>query len=147
MNVGEFLLALLRTRVFWVLAVTYLVVHLTKFFVHHYRFREWSINPFFDTGGMPSGHTAVTVALTICIAFETGPSLLFITSFIFTMIIIRDSYGVRKSVSDQANIINALLSEMKIHKKVKIVLGHTPLQVAAGFVVGIIVPTVIYLLF
>lgn len=147
MNLIEFAGTLVSMRAAWVVVVTYFVVHFTKFFVHHYRFREWSIRPFFDTGGMPSGHTAITVALTLVIAIETGPSLLFLASAIFTLIIVRDSYGVRKSVSDQANIINALLSEMKIHKKVKIVLGHTPLQVLAGFFVGVLVPIVLYTFF
>jgi uncharacterized protein len=140
----SFLVELLQMRLVWVLIITYFLVHTTKFLVHRYRFQEWSIMPFFDTGGMPSGHTAITTAMTVSLAFETGPSFLFIASAIFTLIIIRDSYGVRKSVSDQANIINALLSEMKIHKKVRIVLGHTPLQVAVGFLVGVAVPLAVY---
>ncbi len=143
----DFLLGILASRVFWSVAFAYLVAHTAKFFIHRYRFEQWSYKPFFDTGGMPSSHTATTVALTTAIALESGPSMLFIACCIFTLIIIRDSYGVRKSVSDQAHIINALLSEMKIHKKAKIVLGHTPLQVAVGFVLGLAVPLTLYSFF
>jgi uncharacterized protein len=146
MTFTAFLNGLFSSKLFWCIVVAYFVTHIIKFFVHHYRFKQWSIAPFFDTGGMPSGHTALTTALTVAIGFETGPSILFIACAVFTIIVIRDSYGVRKSVSDQADLLNALLSEMKVYKKAKIVLGHTPLQVAAGFLLGLIIGFSFYLL-
>jgi uncharacterized protein len=145
MNLLEFIQTILLSRIFVAMALTFLITHTIKFFIHHYRFKEWSIDPFFDTGGMPSGHSAITTALTVAIGFETGPSPLFFACAIFTLIIMRDSYGVRKSVSDQADILNALTSEMKVHRKVKIVLGHTPVQVFVGFILGLIIPTLVYL--
>jgi uncharacterized protein len=139
-----FLNELFANLIFQSVLYAFILVHALKFFLHYYRFRQWSIDPFFDTGGMPSGHTATTVALTTAIALDQGPSALFVASAIFTMIIMRDSYGVRKSVSDQADMLNALSSEMRIPKKVRIVLGHTPAQVAAGFILGVAIAGAVY---
>lgn len=146
MSLESFLAQAARSPFFLSILWAYLIAHTIKFFLYHYRFRKWSILPFFETGGMPSSHTAVTVALTISVGLETGPSAVFFVCALFSAIIIRDSFGVRKSVSDQAHILNALASEMKVHKKAKIVLGHTPLQVLAGFLVGVLVPLALYYL-
>lgn len=134
----------LASKIFWVMFVSILLTQLIKVLTHRFRFRTWSIDAFFQTGGMPSSHTASTVALTTALAFETGASPLFFAAALFTMIIIRDSYGVRKSVSDQAKILNSVTSEMKIHKKARIVLGHTPFQVFVGFIIGLFVAIAIY---
>ncbi len=146
MNLLDFALSVLSSRVFWSVGAAYLLAHVTKFFLHFYRFRKWSILPFFDTGGMPSSHTATTVALTASIGITLGPTPLFLACALFTLIIIRDSYGVRQSVGDMAKIMNAITSEMKVHRKVTIVLGHTPLQVLVGLLVGLIAATAVCLL-
>jgi len=146
MNASEFLQLLWNSKLFWSIALTYLIAHTIKFFVHRYRFRRWNFTTFFKTGGMPSSHTATTTALTIALGFETGPSPVFFLAALFTLIIIRDSFGLRRAVSDQADIINTLASEMKVHKKAKIILGHTPFQVFVGFVLGAAVSLCLYLL-
>ncbi len=97
-----------------------------------------------QTGGMPSSHSAAVTALTVAIYLSEGIPSLFWLSVVFSAIIIRDSFGVRKSVSDQAAILNNLLSQAKMKEKVKIVLGHTPLQVAVGVCIGFFTPVVIY---
>ena len=102
--------------------------------------------PFWATGGMPSSHTAITVALTAAVAYESGVTSLFFVCVIFSLIVIRDSMGVRASVGEQAKVLNALSSRLKLKKKVQIVLGHTPFQVAVGFTVGLAVATLVYTL-
>lgn len=145
MDIVIFIKVLLGTKLLWCIVLPYVIAHCIKAMVHRYRFGKWSMAPFFQTGGMPSSHTATTTALTIGLAFETGPSPIFLLSALFALITIRDSYGVRRAVSDQANIINSLTSEMKIHKKAKIVLGHTPFQVFVGIMLGVLVGLSLYL--
>lgn len=145
MDLSTFIRIAWYSKLFWSIALPFLIAHTIKFFVHYYRYRVWRFSVFFQTGGMPSSHTATTTALTVALAFETGPSPLFFFATLLTLITIRDSYGVRKAVSDQASIINTLTSEMKIHKKAKIVMGHTPLQVFVGFVLGLAVGFGLYL--
>lgn len=143
---AEFVEAVLRQRVFLALALTYVVTHLIKAAIYHYEHGHWSFLPFWATGGMPSSHTAVTVALTAAVAFESGPSLLFFVSTIFMLIVIRDSVGVRQSVGEQAKLLNALSGKFKIKKRVQIVLGHTPFQAAVGAAIGLSVATAVYTL-
>jgi hypothetical protein len=143
-TVFEFALAVFRERIFWSLLGTYVLTHLIKAFVSFFHSHRWSLEPFWKTGGMPSSHTAISVALTTAIAFDTGPSPLFFVCVIFSLIVIRDSVGVRASVGEQAKILNKLSSKLKMHKKVAIVLGHTPFQAVVGFAIGVLVAVVVY---
>ena len=145
-TLAQFVVAILEERLFWTLAATYLVTHIIKAFVYHFETGRWSMMPFWATGGMPSSHTAITVALTAAVAYETAVSPLFFVCVIFSLIVIRDSMGVRASVGEQAKVLNALSSKLKLKKKVQIVLGHTPFQVAVGFAVGLAVATAVYTL-
>lgn len=98
------------------------------------------------TGGMPSSHSALVSALTTTIGFRNGiNSDLFILSFCFFFITIRDSFGVRHSSGLQAKKINEFGNELKDkkilneYKPIKEVNGHTPLQVILGIVLGVLV--------
>jgi acid phosphatase family membrane protein YuiD len=145
-TLAQFTGAVAREPLFWTLICTYAVTHVIKALVHHFHTGKWSLEPFWATGGMPSSHTAVTVALTAAIAYETGASPLFFACAVFSLVIIRDSMGVRASVGEQARVLNALSSRLRLRRKVAIVLGHTPFQVAVGFTVGIAVATAVYTL-
>lgn len=97
------------------------------------------------TGGMPSSHTALVASLSTTIGFKAGVcSDLFIFSLFSAMIVIRDSMGVRRSSGLQAKILNEMGSKMAEtmqipFKPVKEVQGHTPIEVLAGGIVGILI--------
>ncbi|MBN1275762.1 divergent PAP2 family protein [Candidatus Woesearchaeota archaeon] len=99
----------------------------------------------FKTGGMPSGHSAVVAATTMSVFFLQGVSTLFLVCAVFSIIIIRDSFGVRWSVGQQAKVLNKLAQKEKLHEKVKVVLGHTLSQAVAGIILGVIVAVVVHL--
>ena len=116
--------------------------HVIKEIVHVYRTGSFSwYTLLFETGGMPSSHSAAVSAITIGVLMQEGVGALFWACFVFSAIVIRDASGVRKSVSDQALILNSLLAAQNVEEKVEIVLGHTPVQVAAGIALGIGVAT------
>jgi acid phosphatase family membrane protein YuiD len=96
------------------------------------------------TGGMPSSHSATVIALTTMVFFIEGISLLFVTVLVLSLVVIRDSYGMRWSVGEQAKMVNMLLRKEKVEKKVKVILGHTPSQVNAGIVLGIVVSILVH---
>lgn len=91
-----------------------------------------------NSGNMPSVHTATTVALTVSIGFIDGTgSALFALSLLLTAIVAYDAMGVRRSSGEQGIALIAMLS-----KKVKqpyLALGHKPLEVAIGAIVGLVV--------
>ena len=97
------------------------------------------------TGGMPSSHSAMVAALASSVAFTEGPnSTIFVITLMFALIIIRDAVGVRRSSGIQARVLNWLgrqaADKLKIeYHPVKEVNGHSPLEVAVGALLGIII--------
>jgi len=105
------------------------------------------------TGGMPSSHAAVVSSLCTSIAFVRGlASDLFIFSFWFALVVLRDAMGVRRSAGMLAKALNNLGKQMaektglEFHA-VKEIQGHTPLEVIVGTSLGIFIAAGINLLF
>jgi acid phosphatase family membrane protein YuiD len=97
------------------------------------------------TGGMPSSHAALVCAMTAAVAFRDGiDSDLFAVTVFMAMIVIRDAVGVRRSSGLQARSLNHLGREVNERlaidfHPVKEVQGHTPLEVLAGGILGVII--------
>ena len=98
------------------------------------------------SGGMPSSHTSFVVALTIMVgAVEGFGSALFAVSFTLAAIVMYDATGVRRETCTQAQVINEILRNVFIDGKpisednLKELVGHKPVEVAAGFILGVIV--------
>lgn len=92
------------------------------------------------TGGMPSSHSSFTMALSFSIGKYHGfDSPLFAIAMIFSFVTMYDAQGIRRAAGKQAEILNMLILEHKIPdvEELKELLGHTPLEVAAGALLGI----------
>lgn len=98
------------------------------------------------SGGMPSSHSATVCALTCAALIRYGVgSFEFAVCFTLSMIVMYDAMGVRRETGKQAKLLNTILSQhpFKINgellqEKLKEYVGHTPLQVFAGAVLGIL---------
>lgn len=95
------------------------------------------------TGGMPSSHSALVACLSTSIAFRSGlASDIFILSFCFFMVTVRDALGVRRANGIQANVLNRIGQSLKDqglieeYKNLKEVQGHTPMEVIIGCLLG-----------
>ena len=101
-----------------------------------------------QTGGMPSSHSSVVIALATLIALHEGVySSIFGLAFVFAMIVIYDSMKVRFSNGVQAQRINEIIESQNLKiKKVRVVKGHTPLEVAVGSAIGIFIGCVAFFL-
>ncbi len=94
------------------------------------------------TGGMPSSHSALVIAITTSIGHSSGVySDVFVLSFFFSLVVIRDAMGVRRAAGVQARTLNALGARLskRLHipfKPVKEINGHTFPQVLAGSLMG-----------
>ena len=104
-------------------------------------------------GGMPSGHSATVSSLATAAALVYGlGSFEFAMAFIFAIVVCKDAMGVRLETGRQAVIINdiveafnVLTSEEKLpDAKLKEFVGHTPLQVIAGILLGIVNAVLLY---
>jgi acid phosphatase family membrane protein YuiD len=89
------------------------------------------------TGGMPSDHSAVVVALVISLLFTEGVSNLFIMSAVLAAIVIRDALGVRRTAGEEGKLLNRIIkiAGFKV-KPVHYSLGHTPVEVTVGVIIG-----------
>lgn len=97
------------------------------------------------TGGMPSSHAALVCALSTSVAFAEGvASNLFVFSFWFALVVLRDAMGVRRAAGMQAKSLN-LLGKQTADKlgvdfhTVKEIQGHTPIEVAVGGLLGVFI--------
>lgn len=104
-------------------------------------FRE-IVDAFTRSGGMPSGHTASFLGLSVFLGYRNGfCSSIFALAICTTAIVIYDAVNVRYAVGEQGKLLNILSSDSKQNRKVKVVEGHTVPQVIAGAILGIAVAT------
>lgn len=116
--------------------------------------KKFVLNRLFGDGGMPSGHSATVTSMALLIGLVQGfGSVDFAISFILAVIVCHDATGVRMETEKQAFLINELvkafseLSEDKLPEvKLKQFVGHTPIQVLAGILLGVVDALVLYYL-
>lgn len=98
------------------------------------------------SGGMPSSHSATVCGLTTAAVIKYGVgSFEFAISFVLSMIVMYDAIGVRRETGKQAKLLNSILMENPLklsaevlQERLKEYVGHTPLQVVAGAILGVL---------
>jgi acid phosphatase family membrane protein YuiD len=107
-------------------------------------YKKIDFRKFISPGGMPSAHSALVSCLSTEVGLMEGfNSTMFSLSVIFSIVIMYDAAGVRHAAGKQAQILNRLVEDYyKNHtiseKRLKELLGHTPVEVFAGMLLGII---------
>ena len=97
------------------------------------------------TGGMPSSHTGLVVALTTTVGLLHGfHSTLFDVSTVFAFVVMYDAAGVRQAAGKQARVLNKIVEELQHslsfkESHLKELLGHTPREVIGGAFLGVAV--------
>lgn len=106
--------------------------------------RKWEPSRFVSSGGMPSSHSSLVVACTTAIGKLYGvQEPLFALSVIVSAIVMYDACNVRRSAGDTARLVNQLLAHVEkltaedFAEDLKEVMGHTPLQVLMGALLGL----------
>ena len=100
---------------------------------------------FYASGGMPSAHSAVVIALAVtALVIEGVASPVFGLATVFAAIVLYDSFGVRRSSGDQAVAINSILKRLPASQDLgaihlREVFGHRPDEVIAGAALGAVV--------
>ena len=107
--------------------------------------RKWDRSLLTASGGMPSSHTALVVATSCRVGLIEGvSSTAFAVCVVRSLIVMYDAVNVRRAVGVQARKLNQMLDTFRERgsldeEGVKEILGHTPLQVAVGFLIGLMV--------
>jgi uncharacterized protein len=133
---------LLDNKVLLISATAWAIAQILKFLVVLIQERRIAWHYFITSGGMPSSHTAIVCALATSIAMTFGfGSVAFAISAVVTLIVMYDAAGVRQSVGQQSVIINRIMrrTKMDLEQELREFIGHTPIQVFMGAVLGILV--------
>lgn len=134
--------AFLNNRPFWAAILSWALAQGFKTIRPIITERKFDATRLTGTGGMPSSHSSLVMALTTSIGKYNGfDSPLFAVSLIFSFVVMYDAAGIRRAAGKQAEIINYLIEHHKLpnYTKVKELLGHTPLEVFVGGILGIVV--------
>lgn len=111
---------------------------------------KFQLERMWGDGGMPSAHSATVCAMVIATARSEGiASPVFAVASVLAIITMHDAMGVRYETGEQAKVLNQMIEHwIDISEKnspliqnlhLKEMVGHTPLQVVAGVVVGVVV--------
>jgi acid phosphatase family membrane protein YuiD len=135
---------LLITLLVWVLAQT------VKVLLGVIKEKRFNFRWFIGTGGMPSSHAAGASALATSVGLEYGfNSPLFAVAASFAIVTMFDAQGVRRATGYQASILNKMMVDIYEkgqieEQKLKELVGHTPVEVLAGFVFGVVCAMLLY---
>jgi uncharacterized protein len=135
---------ILDNRILLVAIAACLIAQVLKLIIDTFQNGKVSAKVLTTTGGMPSAHSALVTALAAGVGESLGyGSAEFAIATIFAIVVMYDAAGVRQAAGKQARILNQMMEELfsEDHKfneeKLKELLGHTPVQVIAGAVLGI----------
>lgn len=141
----NFFIRLSQNKIFITVVVAWFIAQCAKVFLGIITEKRFNFKWFVDTGGMPSSHAATVAALATAIGLKYGvSSSIFAMTLVFAWIILMDAQGFRRSAGKQAEILNLILDDIYWKKKIKEdrlkeLLGHTPVEVLVGALIGILV--------
>lgn len=122
------------------------IAQVLKTIIHLILTKKFIAERLVGSGGMPSSHSATVCALSTAACLKFGPgSFEFAVSLILSIIVMHDAMGVRRETGIQAKLLNEIMetfekmgrSELSAQEKLKEFVGHTPLQVLIGGLLGI----------
>ena len=127
--------------VLWVLSAS--LVQFIKFILTYIKERRIDLSRLIEPGGMPSSHSAAASTLSTSIGLACGfNSAVFAVTLFFGCVIVYESTGLRRAVGEQAEALNKLIlmvyEKKSLYKEeLRIILGHTPVEVLLGILMGI----------
>ncbi|MBQ2679304.1 MAG: divergent PAP2 family protein [Firmicutes bacterium] len=142
----EFIKQLFRNQFIWISVLSWFIAQAGKIFTNYFQTKEFDIGKLIGSGGMPSSHSALVMSLAVRIGRVFGfDSVHFAISMILSFIVMYDAAGVRRDAGKQAKAINMLFqhSDITFEEQLRELVGHTPIQVFAGAILGGIIACVI----
>ena len=143
----HFIMDLLHNRIFMASICGWFVAQFLKTLIYMWFNRKFVAERMVGGGGMPSSHSATVCALATAAGMEYGGgSFEFAMAMVFAIVVMYDAIGVRWETGIQAKVLNEMLEmfrkmgkKMSVEEKLKEFVGHTPLHVLMGALLGIAV--------
>jgi acid phosphatase family membrane protein YuiD len=139
-----------KNKIFLITLTVWFLAQLAKVLLGVIKEKRFNFRWFIGTGGMPSSHTAGSSALATSVGLAYGfNSPLFAVAAAFAMVTMFDAQGVRRATGCQATILNKMMDDIYWkgqieEQRLKELVGHTPVEVLAGFIFGVICAMILY---
>ena len=139
-----------QNRIFLITLVVWVLAQVVKVLLGVIKEKRFNFRWLIGTGGMPSSHTAGASALATSVGLEYGfNSPLFAVAAAFAMVTMFDAQGVRRATGYQASILNKMMDDIYWkgqieEQRLKELVGHTPIEVLAGFAFGVVCAMILY---
>ncbi|MCL1995652.1 MAG: divergent PAP2 family protein [Defluviitaleaceae bacterium] len=131
---------ILQNQIFMTALAGWLAAQIIKCVINTLQTKKFSLEILFSSGGMPSSHTAIAVAMATKVGIVEGfDSTFFAIAAVFSCVVIYDAMGVRRQAGKHAQIINILTKNWPSTPNLKELLGHKPIEVVFGVFLGIAV--------
>jgi len=147
----EFWDGFLNNRILLSALIGWFVAQVLKTLIDLFINKSFHPERLIGAGGMPSSHSATVCALATAAYLEFGiASSEFAISFVLSMIVMHDATGVRRETGRQAVLLNTFMTQYPLKKnnkdfetKLKEYIGHSPMQVLAGGILGCLIAILI----
>ena len=129
--------------------LSWCVAQMLKFLISWLMNRKVDVRRLFGMGGMPSSHSAFVFSLMLSVGMTEGfDTSVFAVAFVLMCVVIYDAMGVRYETGKQGKVINQILKELFEGKpltdqKLKELVGHSPFEVLAGILTGLVITLII----
>ena len=142
-----------QNPVFIATMVTSFLAQILKLPMCYLRTKEWDWSLLFNTGGMPSSHSAVVTAAAVGVGHYAGFNTpLFGLAFAVASVVIYDATNIRRQAGFHAQQINRIIKELfageanpvEEVRELREVLGHSPAEALGGVILGILVNLVLW---
>ncbi len=140
---------IINNKCIWLPILLWFLIQTFKVIVDLIINKKLNVKRILGAGGMPSSHSAIVCSLAVCIGREYGfDSGIFAFSVIMAFVVMYDAAGVRRAAGKQARILNKILetpglTTKEVQEKLIETLGHTPIQVFVGALIGIVAGAII----
>lgn len=147
----KFLTELFSNRIFISAALGWFVAQVLKTLIHMFITKQFVMERMVGSGGMPSSHSATVCGLATAVGIRYGGgSYEFAMAAILAIVVMHDAMGVRMETGRQGKVLNEMLEiftnmgkQISAEARLKEFVGHTPLQVLMGAVLGIIIAVIV----
>jgi len=135
------------SEVFFAVAISGIIAQSVKIIANLRDARGFHIADLVTTGGMPSTHSALVSSLLMITFLSEGVTSVSVLALVLFIVVVTDSLGVRRSVGEEGKTLNKIIKMEKLHiHQFHYSLGHKPIEVAVGVLLGFVLSYLIYIL-
>ena len=147
----DFIIELLQNKIFVSAVIGWLVAQILKTLIHFILTKKLVAERMVGSGGMPCSHSATVCALATATGIQYGGGgFEFAVTVMLAIIVMYDAMGVRRETGKQGQVLNEMLEvftnmgkQISAEAKLKEFVGHTPLQVLMGAILGIAIAVIV----